>query len=309
MKTLYIVTTEQCQMNCPFCYTQFIPQFNESFNKDSICSKMVIDVINNGIDGEPFTYVIFHGGEPLLYPDTILEVINGVKVRTDFSVQSNLAYEQLSQKQLEVLVKLKGYGTSYSVDRFEGYNYRYKEYFENNVKLLNSMGLEGTVLITITPAQIDKQNPWALYDYIKSLGIQKVVFERPIYPMKDILADKAKYTKLYHEVDRYLKACASIFPPDMTNLYWLVEKALEHGLTLYDTHCSNNTYTLFNKKLKYGCPSLENRNEKNTDMLQECLQCEYYKYCGMDCECFNHVCAFPKETFDYIKEQLLNKKR
>ena len=307
MKTLYVVTTEQCQMNCPFCYTQFVPQFNQDFHKDAICAEMVAEVINKGIDGEQFTYVIFHGGEPLLVPDTILEIMDKVKVRTEFSVQSNLAYKELNKKQLEVLVRLKSYGTSYNVDRFEN-NKIFKEYFENNVRELNSMGLDSTVLITVTQDQIDKQNPWALYEYIKNLGIKKVVFERPIFPMEEIKKNKEKYTYFYEKVDEYLKQCASIFPPDMTNLFWLVEKALEHGLTLYDTHCSNNTYTLFKNKIKYGCPSLENRNESNRDMIGKCLQCDYYKYCGMDCECFNHVCAFPKKTFDYIKKQLENKK-
>ena len=43
-------------------------------------------------------------------------------------------------------------------------------------------------------------------------------------------------------------------------------------------------------------------------MLSQCLQCKYYKHCGMDCECFNHVCAFPKHTFDYIKKKIEEKK-
>ena len=308
MKTLYVITTEQCQMNCPFCYTQFVPQFNTSFKKDAICADMVANVINKGIDGEPFTYVIFHGGEPLLYPETILEIMDKVSVDTEFSVQSNLGFKQLSQEQLKVLTRLKSYGTSYNVDRFDKGNAIFKFYFQDNVKLLNSMGLEGTVLITITQDQIDKQNPFALYKYIKSLGIKKVVFERPIFPIRDIKKNKEKYAKLYEDVDKYLRVCAGIFPPDMTNLFWLVEKALEHGLTLYDTKCSNNTYTLFQDRIKYGCPSLENRNEDNKDMLSQCLQCKYYKHCGMDCECFNHVCAFPKQTFDYIKKKIEEKK-
>lgn len=304
MKTLYIITTEQCQMNCPFCYTQFVPQFNESFTKNSICASMAAKVIDKGIDGEPFTYVIFHGGEPMLAPDTILEIMDLCKTKPEFSVQSNLAFKQLTQEQMKVFARLKSYGTSYNVDRFSSNNPVFKQYFENNVKLLNSIGLEGTVLITITKDQINKQNPYALYEYIKNLGISKVVFERPIFPNKDIIENKEKYTKLYEDIDKYLKACAQIFPPSMTNLFWLVDKALEHGLPLYDIKCSKNTYTLFNNKIKYGCPSLENRNENNRDMLEQCLQCEHYRYCGMDCECFNHVCAFPKQTFDYIKSQL-----
>lgn len=304
MKTLYIVVTNDCQLQCPFCYTNFIPQFKENKTSNTINTDMVATLINNGLNGEKFDYVIFHGGEPLLYPNIINDILDKVKVNTSFSIQTNLAYKELSKEQLKVMVRLSdGYGTSYNVDRFEN-NKQAEEYFIHNIKELNSLGIDGTLLVTVTENQINKQNPSALYEYIKKLGIKKVVLERPILPLEKLKNERTTCEELYEEVDKYLMQCVMIFPKDMTNLFWLVEKSVNHGLTLYDTQCSNKTYTLYNDYLKYGCPSLEKRNVNNSEMKERCFRCKYYQYCGSDCECFNYVCAFPKRMFDYIKGEL-----
>lgn len=309
MNTLYIVTTNQCQMHCPFCYCNFIPQFQETKESDHINEDMVSSILHGAYNGMKFDYVIFHGGEPLLYPKTILSIMDKCKdiENMNFSIQTNLAFKQLSPDQLRVLSLLpNGYGTSYNIDRFYE-NKEFKEYFEHNIRELSSLGIYGSLLVTVTDEQIKRQNPRALYNYIKSLqGIREVIFERPIFPIETIKQNKLKYTNLYQEVDKYLELCAQIFPRDMTNLFWMVDKALKHNLYLYNTECSKTTLTLYNDRLKFGCPSLEKRNDENTFPMEECMKCRFYKYCGRDCECFNHVCAFPKRTFSYIKKEIEN---
>ena len=309
MKTLYIITTNQCNMSCPFCYTQFVPQFTKNTERSCINTKTAIDVINKGYKGEKYDYVIFHGGEPLLYPKEILEILDGTSSQKDttFSIQTNLAYKQLSQDQIKVLVRLGSYGTSFSVDRFLGKK-ELEEQFKDNVKFLNTLGLECTLLVTLTEMQIMRQNPWRLLDYVNDLGIQKIVLERPILTNQQYKENRESLENLYADIDSYMLTCAKIFPREYTNLYWLVEKSIEHGITLYNTKCSNETFTLYNNEFKYGCPSLECRNENNSEMLTRCLECEYYRWCGMDCECFNHLCAFPKKTFSYIKSVLEQEK-
>lgn len=308
MKTLYIITTEQCNMNCPFCYTKFIPQFSENTEKNCIDVNTAINVINKGYNGEKYDYVIFHGGEPLLYPKEILEILDNVDMEsTNFSIQTNLVYKSLTKEQVNVLIKLGSYGTSFNVDRFLGKKEQ-EEQFKDNIRFLNTLGLDCTLLVTLTEEQITRQNPWRLLDYVRDLKIRKIVLERPIYPNKYYKENKEKLENLYEDIDSYMLTCAKIFPRNYTNLFWLVEKSIENGLTFYNTKCSNDTFTLYNKEFKFGCPSLECRNENNSDMLQKCLQCEYYRWCGMDCECFNHICAFPKKTFSYIKNILEQEK-
>lgn len=315
MNTLYIVTTQSCQMSCPFCYCKFIPQFSDFKNEEgkdtSIDTELVKRILNGEMkndNGEKlyFDYVIFHGGEPLLYPEKIIKIIeeNISKVK-NFSIQTNLAFKTLSPSQLRALsMCTDGYGTSFNYERFKD-NKTFKKYFENNIKELSSLGIYGTVLVTITKDTIMNLNPWALRDYLIDIGIKKVILERPILPLKDLENPKNKkeLEELYEEVDKYMEICAKIFPREMTNLFWMVDKCLEHDLFLYNTECSNTTFTLYNDRFKFGCPSLESRNVKNKQ-LPQCLGCNYFKYCGGDCECFNHVCSFPKRTFDYIKEEL-----
>lgn len=314
LNTLYIITTEQCQMSCPFCYCKFVPQFkdfkknytNSTINKDKV-NKVLSGKIKDANDNPiKFDYVIFHGGEPLLYPNIIIDIIKENKDNVNnFSIQTNLAYKQLSPEQLSVLsLCTDGYGTSFNYERFRDQPVL-KKYFENNIKELSSLGIYGTVLVTITEDTIKNMNPFTLRDYLIDLGIKKVILERPILPLKELenTKNKRKLENMYEEVDKYMEICAKIFPENMTNLFWMVDKCLENNLYLYNTECSNTTFTLYNDKLKYGCPSLESRNVKNKQ-LGYCLGCDYFKYCGGDCECFNHVCAFPKRTFDYIKDQI-----
>ena len=115
--------TNQCQLNCKFCYTHVVPQFNSQEKRDCIDPEMVIDKINNGIDLNDklvkFDNIIFHGGEPLLYPKEIMQIMDGVKdKKIHFEVQTNMAYKTLTQDQLKLLTRLGTYGTSYSYDRF-----------------------------------------------------------------------------------------------------------------------------------------------------------------------------------------------
>ena len=67
--TLYIITTEECNMNCPFCYTKFVPDFNIDKHKSShINEEMAASIINMGniLNKTKYDNIIFHGGEPLL---------------------------------------------------------------------------------------------------------------------------------------------------------------------------------------------------------------------------------------------------
>lgn len=310
MNTLYILTTNQCQLNCSFCYCNFIPDMELNKSNSHIDPKKMIKLIHVGYDGKPFDYVIFHGGEPLLYPDIINEIIDGCEdTNTKFSVQTNLVYNKLTSSQLKVLSRT-GYGTSYNKDRFDG-KIQMEKNFIYNIRELNRFGINGTLIVTITEKQINEQNPWALKKYIEKnlVGIDYIMLERPIFPNELIKKDKEKYKKLYRDVDHYIAQCVGIFDKDKLNWFDVMGYALKHTQPIYNNHCSRFTYTVDNDKFKFGCPSLENINEKNSIYHTECLSCKYYRYCKGDCECFNHVCAFPKETFEKISVILKEEKK
>lgn len=310
MSSLYVLMTDQCQLNCPFCYCNFIPDMKLNKEKTHIDCDKVIYMINNGLNGNKFNDVIFHGGEPLLYAKEINYILDKIKIdnsfKTRFSIQTNLIYKELLQEQIKLLARLGGYGTSYSKDRF--YNRPNGEqnlkYFINNIKELDRFGIKGSLLVTITELQINKMNPYTLKRFIEHnlTGINYIIFERPIYPIELVTKDPRKYEGIYEEVDKYMSQCIDIFDKEKINLYHLIKNTSNIN-PLYPVNCSDFTYTMNNEYLKYGCPSLE-KHEKYT--RKQCLVCKYFQYCKGDCECLNYICAFPKKTFEKVKKICMN---
>lgn len=300
MKTLYVITTNQCQLSCPFCYTKFIPSFNESKEASHIDIDMAAEVINI----REYDHVIFHGGEPLLYPDIVMGIMDKVKKKdVVFGIQTNLAFKDLSKDQLKCLYRMKhGYGTSYSIDRFP--DDILKNNIIHNIHMLNTVGIRSNIIVTITEDQINKQNPYALKSFLDSLDTDYIIFERPILPINTLKTEYKKCTQLYEEVDKYLETCYKIFDRDKTNIFSLVSNSVRTNSPMYDNHCSFWTETLYYDRLKMGCPSLEKKKVDDRAKMIECLQCDYYKYCKGDCECFNYACAFPKKTFSAVLKDI-----
>ena len=302
-KTLYLVATNKCQMNCPFCYTKFVSQFD--INSKDLNPDTVVKYLKSHNE---YNLVVFHGGEPLLVADNILKILDAMKdEKIEFTIQTNLAFRELSKSQIEVLCRMShGYGTSYSFDRFDG-NEDQEKYWMDNIGFLNSMGIHHSILITVTESQIYNQSPKSLKNYMDEIGYDTIILERPIFKLSDIRADREKYALLYEKIDNYMKECFDIFPKDRTNLLRAVKDSIMYKKPLYPIRCSSWTDTLYRGKLKHGCPSLEKINVQDNNRNAECLQCPYFKYCMGDCECMNIVCAFPKNTFravsDYLKEE------
>lgn len=323
METLYVITTNQCNMNCPFCYTKFVPNFdNPKFNIENptnhIHPNYLIKLINNGWKTTKngikyFDNIVFHGGEPLLYPKVLLEVMDNItRTNIHYCIQSNLAFKDLSKDQMNLLIRLNTYGTSYSLDRFKN-NKEKEKYFIKNCIELNEIGLEGSLLVTITEDQINYQRAEYLWEYIEKLNMKYIILERPIYPIRLIEKNKSYYENLYNKIDEYLLQCCKIMPKEKLNLPFLVDNTSKYGCTLYPTKCSKFTYTYYetkgNPKIKLGCPSLENINYNDKEKLVKCISCDYFKYCKGDCECMTNICTFPKKTFSYLQSiEQINKK-
>lgn len=316
MHSIYIIVTESCQMHCPFCYTKFADGFKN--DKSIIDSKIAAKVINKGFitpngNIEPFDYVIFHGGEPLLYPNTINDIMDRVGDKIKYGIQTNLAYKSLTKEQVELLIRLGSYGTSYSYDRFYD-NEDIERQVINNVKYLETLGVYGTLLVTLTEDQCIYQSPKSLYEYIQEFypGIKHVIFERPIFPIKNIDENRFKYTKIYDKADKWLVQSLDVFPKEMTDVYSRFEESIIKRRPFYPIHCTKYDCVLYKDKIKYGCPSIELVDGKNIDdsekIEKECMYCRYYPYCGGDCQCMNHICAFPKRTFNAIRSMIINAK-
>lgn len=299
-KTMYVVVTNSCQLHCSFCYNSYAPLFEKKDNTliDPIKTAKIIDKLE-------IKDVIFHGGEPLLYPETLLAVVENTK-RKDvyFTVQTNLAYDNLSKKQIELLCKIGCYGTSYNADRFAG-NKKLEEKWVNNVKFLDSFNLCNGVVLTVTPMQL-RENPKEVMQYLTNeLGFDSIIIERVIYPIQDQLKDIKKYKEIYEAIDRYMLLLYKYAPDKRkTSLYRSVKNCIQNGTSFFPHNCHEFTCTLNKDKLVEGCPSLET-NVKYSNRKIECGKCNLYQFCQEDCECMRIVCAFPKKTFGYIATDII----
>ena len=298
-ETMYLVVTNSCQLHCSFCYNSYAPLFKEKDNTliDPIKTAKVIDKLG-------VKEVIFHGGEPLLYPETLISVMKHTKNKVLFTIQSNLAYDNLSKKQIEALCMTRCYGTSYNADRFAG-NKKLEEKWANNVKFLDSFHLNSGVVLTVTPMQL-RENPKEVMKYLTcELGFDSIIIERVIYPIQDQLKDIKKYKEIYEAIDKYMLLLYK-FAPDKkkVSLYHAVKNCIQNGTSFFPHNCHEFTYTLNNKKLLSGCPSLETNIEYGK-RKEECSKCNLYQFCQEDCECMRIVCAFPKKTFGYIATDII----
>lgn len=77
-----VLTTGKCNLTCDYC--------GGSFPKEIVPWKETYDVkkLKNAIERDPKATVIFYGGEPLLNPKFIMEVMDNVKARR-WGVQTN----------------------------------------------------------------------------------------------------------------------------------------------------------------------------------------------------------------------------
>ena len=308
-KILYIVITKNCMLSCPFCFNRFVDNFSK-------CAPNPIDVdlVMSTIDKIHPEIINFIGGEPLLYPETMLDIMKRYtesnKNKIFWCLSTNLFYKELSDKQIECLQYMQNIsleevtiGTSYSTDRFKDVK-GYKEIFLNNMDRLDDLGIRIGVTVTLTEDLIDSTTPEELYKKMISIKAKAINLEREIHGEEG--ADNKALIKQYEKSDEYMKECFKIIPQDMNYQYKRFYDAAYYGVPVFCNDCSSSVFTLYDHGLFSGCP-LNNHKSNNKDVLANkksecgCYTCQYYFFCKGDCECNRQpICSFPKKTMDYM---------
>lgn len=325
MKTLYVVLTKDCMLDCPFCFNHYSDKYKK-LDKGVIDTKTIIDTIND-MDPDSITFI---GGEPLLYPETIIDVLNYFDLKDtmnkrsrEWSVSSNLYYKNLSQTQIEALDLLQrmssediAIGTSFSLDRFRGMD-SYFDRFVKNMWRLDKIGINVGVTVTVTEAQLD-QNVLDLKRVLERLKYKSINLERCLFPMPKTDTERRHLEYVYRRIDEYMKECFKVFPKEKNYQYHRYYDCAKYGAPLMNPNCSKVTKTLYSHGLYNGCAlnpkayidSDDNEDKKALSKLQidklqaRCLKCKFYKYCRGDCECVRGVCAFPKKTISYLIDEV-----
>lgn len=321
MKVLYVTLTNKCQLNCPFCFNKFVDNFK--YNSSLLQSDTAI---NNILNKDP-DIVSFIGGEPLLYPELMIKIMNYFRdkdIKNNrkrcWCVSSNLYYNDLynqnnkkNKERIECLKLMQDIsdeevtiGTSYTIDRFNTGPKDYFKVFKDNMLYLDSIGLRVGVTVTITKEQI-KQPVEELKRVLESVKYKCVNIERCIYPYTRNENNIETLNEFYKKTDEYILNCFKIFPKEMNYQYDRFYQCAKFKIPFANPQCSKETWSVYYNGLTPCCPlnntndiDLLNRRLQDKYKKYKCLECDYFPYCRGDCECNRSVCAFPKKTIDYM---------
>lgn len=192
--TVYLKTTETCNLNCQHCFTSGSQGKKIFFDPDK-----TIHFFERLVQERPHIKSIrylFHGGEPLLAPIKNLKKVyaglKGLVPHTNFGMQTNLVFPLTQEKRQFLKDHLydDGFGTSWDYDirfgspfaqnvRFDYYKEKQIKVWENNVQLLiKEDGHFMTMIVSITKKLIREKSPLEILEYARSLGFQNILFER-----------------------------------------------------------------------------------------------------------------------------------
>ena len=271
-QTMYIKITENCNLKCSFCY---IKQ-EQNLIDESIVDQRIAEYNPKEI--------IFHGGEPLLYPATVLSIAKRHS-NLSKSITSNLVLP-LTDDRLEIL-GLCGIATSYSIERFNPEQF---DTFRNNVKIAKKLG-SVTLLVTLSRKQL-QQSPKDLMAIINLIDPDNITIER-------LYTNDGDLKRLYEETDSYLMKLFDYIVPSKNNLLQQMKYAIYTNTAVFNRHCNTLVKTLNPDGSMCSCPNIY-QSANLLKKRKECLLCDLYAYCEGDCLSFQSVCSFPKNTFRKI---------
>ena len=177
---VYVKTTETCNLNCSHCFTS-----GTKGRKIYFKPKPTADWCN-GLDNSSNSnqiHIEYHGGEPMLAPmEDIMEFYDITKShwgdRCTHGITTNLVFK-LKPEHLTFFKECISGGyvaTSWDPNiRFA--NEAQRSLWENNVKKLVAEGLKIKCFISVS-TDVVKMDPEAIADYMHSLGIVNISYER-----------------------------------------------------------------------------------------------------------------------------------
>lgn len=301
---LYLEITNKCNINCDYCYIH-----DKGIEQESISVSDLIDAI----DKVQPRILYITGGEPLLYPTLIDNLLNYYEATLsrhwEVMLFSNLLLD-LNEDIQSVLSHINGIQTSWSYERSilkTGMVLsRPVDVLQENISYIRGRFDKIRCIdinVTLSPDTVDKYDPNQLIKDIYFMKPDGVNFETVSYSTEDDLSE------YYDRADEYLLECFKIL--ESVNIENLIKKtwkeSIENNMTMHCTICADANVRLFDpisKTIKHTCPCYTPQTNRKKKLVDKCLECEYFKYCRMDCERFGNHCAFPKKTFKYLLETL-----
>lgn len=307
-RALYVSVTQRCQLNCPFCFNHFVEGFK---NEKEVTVDEIVKTIKEG----NYSNIDFLGGEPLLKPQIMIDVMEHFKDKRKlmmWGTSSNLAFKKLSDLQIKALQMMQDLscaritlGSSYNIDRFESQNYY--DLWIKNMQYLDSIGLNIGITLTVTEKQ-SKESVDTLLKVLDESKAKAVNIERCLYPKPKNDFEKKQLEEKYKSIDEYIMNCFKKIPIEKNYQFARYYNGIVNRTPIFNNHCSHSISMLYPEPtgLVHGCVANGNDNSeevyKNKIIDNDCLICDFYDYCRGDCECNRGCCAFPKKTVSYVRE-------
>jgi len=326
--SVYLKTTETCQLNCKHCFTSGSAGAKIYWNTTKI-----VDWIHRFREEKPAKgdgiHLEFHGGEPFLVPvgqmRKVYDACDGLWDNMSWGATTNLVYKLKDQHKEFIKGPLRNrLGTSWDRKiRFE--NQKQYNLWHKNVKSLLADGVTIRLFISLTKDTLAK-DPIVLLRWCRRLGVQEVSLERltnngnarqasEIFPSNKEL--DAYFLKMHQQIVEY--GARDWFDNDfMENVYAKFEKTHTTCGT-FCRDCETKLFTINGDGTISGCPNsapefqfgtlddsiktLINSPRRIRTIIEEkmrnpnCLQCPVAKFCGGDCHQLGwegDVCGAPK---------------
>lgn len=337
-RTVFIKTTEACQLNCKHCFTTGNKPPRDYIDGLKIGGWIKRFAEHNRNDSLHFE---FHGGEPFLAPPSLLHRITS-QIRfhspnASVGATTNLTYA-LTDELLDFMVtKLDSLGTSWDKGiRFA--NDKQEQLWRDNLAKVIAAGKQVTLNVSVTRAVVEMDQE-ELLKFLRDTGCFRVQFERitangnannhlSLFPSN---AEINQWYLRLHEASEKLNARNWFYNVALESVYSKFEK----GVACSGTFCRNCEESIFTVNANgsiAGCPngaaeeqyghidqSIEEllRSNGRLDLMVKektqntsCFGCPVYAYCGGDCHRLawdGDVCASPKQLMlklaglDYVQ--------
>ncbi len=313
--------TFNCTLRCKHCYNEYYTK-NRNLSMDKESLKLALDRIFDYLDKKDRMYstLIFHGGEPTLYPD-LIEFACKYIYQNDFEEYINLGIQTnatvITNRLIRIFKKyMKGRGVGVSIEGPRDINDKIRVFPDGsssfdivmkNIERLKMNGINVGILITInkySATRIDEVF-YFIHKNINNGCGSNIIFGNPdLKPSKEqmeVFADKAimyvvssYYQRNYFSYREFEHACLYCFTPERLNCDCspcggasnII--SITYNLNVYpcnrinvDKYCLGNLFDKSLKDMENSQAALEFRRRSWKNM--ECKDCIIGAICQGKC--------------------------
>lgn len=323
----HLLTTENCNSQCRYCYEKSMNEFENGLEKkwefdfsapanSEVNPEKLKNFVNSG------DVLIFYGGEPLVNIPKIKEVIDCLKNKVRYCMQTNgkllneLPSEYMNQFS-KILVSLDGDKKRTDFNRGEGtYNLVLK-----NLKLIRKNRFQGEIVARMT---ISQEFP-DVFKQIKNLIklIDKKIIDSIHWQIdagfykNDFIEEKfANFAKKYNKeisklIDFWLEQMKSgkvlkLYPllGFFENIYYNTKTKLRCGAGYAGYAITTDGIVtacpIMNNVKEFYCGNLDSKELKQIDVIEPCISCSIKDICGGRCLYSNHAKLWPEKGQEMI---------